>query len=76
MKVLPGVLQPLMQVPAYLLRYQITRDAIAWWSKNSRLVRSIVGTTQAIDVIHGGIKFNALPEHAWAAINHRVSVTR
>lgn len=38
--------------------------------------RSLVGTTQAIDLIQGGVKTNALPEQAWAVINHRIAVSR
>ncbi|KAI0027527.1 hypothetical protein K488DRAFT_81093 [Vararia minispora EC-137] len=34
---------------------------------------AITGTTQGIDLIHGGIKVNALPEYVWAGINHRVA---
>ncbi|KAK7060895.1 hypothetical protein VNI00_000628 [Paramarasmius palmivorus] len=34
---------------------------------------SLVGTTQAIDLIQGGVKTNALPEQAWAVVNHRIS---
>ncbi|KAK0205146.1 hypothetical protein DFS33DRAFT_1427674 [Desarmillaria ectypa] len=37
------------------------------------LYKSLVGTTQAIDIIRGGVKSNALPEQAWAIINHRIS---
>lgn len=37
---------------------------------------SFVGTTQAVDLIQGGVKVNALPELAWAVINHRISVIR
>ncbi|KZT43126.1 carboxypeptidase S [Sistotremastrum suecicum HHB10207 ss-3] len=33
-----------------------------------------VGTTQAIDVITGGVKANALPESASAIINHRIAL--
>ncbi|KIL59863.1 hypothetical protein M378DRAFT_1065315 [Amanita muscaria Koide BX008] len=36
--------------------------------------KSQVGTTQAIDIIHGGVKSNALPERAYAIVNHRISV--
>jgi len=36
--------------------------------------KSSVGTTQAIDIIRGGVKANALPETAWALVNHRISV--
>ncbi|KAG6866575.1 hypothetical protein C0991_002060 [Blastosporella zonata] len=35
---------------------------------------SLVGTTQAIDIIEGGVKANALPERAFAVVNHRISV--
>ncbi|KAF9067258.1 hypothetical protein BDP27DRAFT_1365090 [Rhodocollybia butyracea] len=34
---------------------------------------ALVGTTQAIDLIRGGVKSNALPEHAYAVVNHRIS---
>ncbi|KAI0038762.1 carboxypeptidase S [Auriscalpium vulgare] len=34
---------------------------------------SLVGTTQAIDLIQGGVKSNALPEEAWAVVNHRIA---
>ncbi|KAF7309691.1 Gly-X carboxypeptidase [Mycena indigotica] len=35
--------------------------------------RALVGTTQAADIIHGGVKSNALPEQAYALVNHRIS---
>jgi Gly-Xaa carboxypeptidase len=38
--------------------------------------KSLVGTTQAIDLVHGGVKVNALPEQAWAVVNHRISTQR
>ncbi|KAG2011428.1 Gly-X carboxypeptidase [Coprinopsis cinerea AmutBmut pab1-1] len=41
----------------------------------SRVEESIVGLTQAIDVIQGGVKANVLPEQAWAVINHRVPIS-
>ncbi|KAI6041920.1 carboxypeptidase S [Pisolithus marmoratus] len=36
--------------------------------------KNLVRTTQAIDIIQGGVKVNALPEQAWAVINHRISM--
>lgn len=39
-------------------------------SVNTRLV---LKTTQAVDVIEGGVKVNALPESAHAIINHRIA---
>jgi Gly-Xaa carboxypeptidase len=35
--------------------------------------KSLAGTTQAIDLIQGGVKSNALPERAWAVVNHRIA---
>ncbi|KAJ7511624.1 hypothetical protein B0H11DRAFT_709566 [Mycena galericulata] len=35
--------------------------------------RSLVGTTQAVDIVQGGVKANALPEQAYALVNHRIS---
>ncbi|KAF9786336.1 carboxypeptidase S [Thelephora terrestris] len=37
------------------------------------LISSLVGTTRAVDIIGGGVKANALPEYAWAVINHRIA---
>ena len=36
----------------------------------------LMGTTQAIDLISGGVKTNALPEQSWAVINHRIADDR
>ncbi|KAF7349046.1 Gly-Xaa carboxypeptidase [Mycena venus] len=35
---------------------------------------SRLSTTQAVDIVRGGVKVNALPEEAHAIVNHRVSV--
>ncbi|KAI0295384.1 carboxypeptidase S [Multifurca ochricompacta] len=35
--------------------------------------RALIGTTQAIDLVEGGVKTNALPEEAWAVVNHRIA---
>ncbi|KIP07996.1 hypothetical protein PHLGIDRAFT_402333 [Phlebiopsis gigantea 11061_1 CR5-6] len=32
-----------------------------------------LSTTQAVDVISGGVKVNALPENVWALVNHRIA---
>jgi len=34
--------------------------------------KAVVSTTQAIDVIGGGAKSNALPELSWAVVNNRI----
>ena len=40
------------------------------------LFKALVGTTQAVDLIQGGVKTNALPESAWAVVNHRIATDR
>ncbi|EPQ56640.1 carboxypeptidase S [Gloeophyllum trabeum ATCC 11539] len=35
--------------------------------------KAIAGTTQAVDVIEGGVKVNALPEQAHVIVNHRIA---
>lgn len=35
--------------------------------------KAIAGTTQAVDVIQGGVKTNALPENAHVIVNHRIA---
>jgi len=42
----------------------------------SQELRSLIGTTLAIDLIQGGVKTNALPEEAWAVVNHRIATQR
>ncbi|KIM44930.1 hypothetical protein M413DRAFT_442904 [Hebeloma cylindrosporum] len=48
--------------------------ALQAFVRKDKVLSSLVGTTQAIDIIHGGVKSNALPEQAWAIVNHRVAV--
>jgi len=36
--------------------------------------KAFISTTQAADMIFGGVKVNALPERTWAIVNHRISV--
>jgi Gly-Xaa carboxypeptidase len=38
--------------------------------------KALIGTTQAIDLVQGGVKVNALPEEAWAVVNHRIATQR
>lgn len=35
--------------------------------------KAMLGTTQAVDLIEGGVKVNALPERASAVVNHRIA---
>lgn len=36
--------------------------------------RYLVTTSQAVDIIHGGVKLNALPEYVEIVVNHRIAV--
>lgn len=38
------------------------------------MVRSLIMTTQAVDVLDGGLKVNALPERTRVLINHRINI--
>ncbi|ODQ80801.1 hypothetical protein BABINDRAFT_34730 [Babjeviella inositovora NRRL Y-12698] len=39
-----------------------------------KLTRYLIQTSQAIDIIEGGAKSNALPEHVSLVVNHRVAI--
>ncbi|KAJ4137163.1 hypothetical protein NW768_002744 [Fusarium equiseti] len=43
-------------------------------SKVNRMAGYLISTTQAVDVIHGGVKVNALPERTTVLINHRINI--
>lgn len=51
-----------------------------WWTNLDQygflpgLGRAMVSTTQAIDIINGGVKINALPEVVTAVVNHRINI--
>jgi Gly-Xaa carboxypeptidase len=72
-KSLPEQIRKLLKASAYSNE---ALEAIQSIVLNDRTLKSLVGTTQAVDLIHGGVKSNALPEQAWAVVNHRISVVR
>ncbi|KAM0532559.1 hypothetical protein ACHAP9_003641 [Verticillium nonalfalfae] len=43
-------------------------------ARGGELIRSLFTTTQAVDVVHGGVKVNALPERTGIKINHRINI--
>ncbi|KAH8882921.1 carboxypeptidase S [Thozetella sp. PMI_491] len=43
-------------------------------AKQGPEIKYLMQTSQAVDVISGGVKVNALPERAQAIVNHRVNV--
>lgn len=42
---------------------------------SDRKLNSFLATTQAVDLIDGGVKINALPEYVTAVVNYRISFT-
>lgn len=64
------------KVPSSWLQAIKRRD----WQKLAKVfasaslqARALVTTTTAVDVIHGGVKVNALPEQVTAVVNHRIA---
>ncbi|KAI0742034.1 carboxypeptidase S [Daedaleopsis nitida] len=43
-------------------------------ANTERAFKALTGTTQAADVIRGGVKTNALPERAELIVNHRIDI--
>ncbi|KAI9336717.1 carboxypeptidase S [Obelidium mucronatum] len=43
-------------------------------AESSESIASLLTTTQAVDIIQGGLKVNALPEKVVTIINHRIAV--
>ncbi|KAG5419921.1 hypothetical protein I9W82_001801 [Candida metapsilosis] len=54
--------------------HRSNKIATHWLYNKSLLSRYLITTTQAVDVINGGVKSNALPEYVEAVINHRIAV--
>lgn len=54
-----------------LLQRAIVNDPV-----NGQVNTAMLTTTQAVDLIEGGVKVNALPEKASVIVNHRISGDR
>lgn len=52
----------------------VAKSKVFQYLESIKELRPLVRTTQAVDIIHGGIKSNALPEFVAFDINHRISV--
>lgn len=57
-----------------LLVDESAKERVLKWVDSKRNLRYLAKTTQAVDIIDGGIKTNALPEHTKLVVNHRVNV--
>ena len=72
-KSVPSDLRTVIKLSAHSER---ALHALQAFVRKDKVLKSLVGTTQAIDMIHGGVKSNALPEQAWEIVNHRIAVVR
>ena len=66
-----------------VLRESLESDEALEWAKEILLALKdgppnhvLLGTTQAVDIIKGGVKVNALPEQASTLINQRIAIDR
>ncbi|OBZ66878.1 Carboxypeptidase S [Grifola frondosa] len=69
----PGLSKPLRQ----LIKRSVKSDKAlkkleAQLLRSDRMFGPLCGTTQAVDIVRGGVKTNALPERAEAIVNHRI----
>ncbi|KAJ1539856.1 hypothetical protein HK405_012353, partial [Cladochytrium tenue] len=68
----PAQVDPVL---AWALRHlPATRGALERYLDSERTARPFVATSQAVDIVQGGAKVNALPERVMAAVNHRVAL--
>jgi Gly-Xaa carboxypeptidase len=49
-------------------------EAAKYLAESDITQRYLMQTSQAVDIIYGGVKVNALPEKVYAVVNHRVAV--
>lgn len=53
---------------------KLANSKIVLFLRNNPLTKYLITTSQAIDIIDGGEKANALPEHVKVVVNHRVNI--
>lgn len=51
-------------------------EELIFASEGGYFSRVLLSTTQAVDIIEGGVKVNALPEQASAFVNQRIATER
>ncbi|KAI3403071.1 hypothetical protein KGF56_004131 [Candida oxycetoniae] len=54
--------------------FRANQEAKNWLFNKSLLSRYLISSSQAVDIIHGGVKSNALPEYVEIVVNHRIAV--
>ncbi|KAH3669546.1 hypothetical protein WICMUC_004968 [Wickerhamomyces mucosus] len=53
-----------------------SRNDVLEYLAGSKSTKYLVRTSQAIDIIHAGVKINAIPEYLKLGINHRISLEK
>ncbi|KAH8808695.1 hypothetical protein F5884DRAFT_858217 [Xylogone sp. PMI_703] len=61
-------------IKAALKSPKTAKEVANYLAKEDINARYFMQTSQAVDVINGGVKVNSLPEKAHAVINHRIAV--
>lgn len=51
------------------------KERVISFLQRDRMLDALIRTTQAVDIIHGGVKSNALPELTTFVVNHRIDIT-
>jgi Gly-Xaa carboxypeptidase len=50
------------------------KEVAQYLANNDIVQRYLLQTSQAVDIVSGGVKINALPEKVFAVVNHRIAV--
>lgn len=53
---------------------KVAKEVATYLSESDITERYLLQTSQAVDLISGGVKINALPEKVYAVVNHRIAV--
>ncbi len=55
---------------------ELGRALVGLDGARSSIYHALIATTQAVDLVQGGVKVNALPEKVNAIVNHRIAQER
>ncbi|KAJ2994895.1 hypothetical protein HDV02_001261 [Globomyces sp. JEL0801] len=56
-----------------LKHWKLLKRLVLYGLSKDPFLKASVTTTQAVDVIHGGVKVNALPQQVYALVNQRIA---
>lgn len=70
-RISPAVKKAIVEAPYS----EAQKNILFKWIDHVKPLRDLLRTSQAVDIINGGIKANALPEVTSFLVNHRIDVT-